>query len=574
MSTIERIHGRQILDSRGNPTVEVDVRLAGGAQGRAAVPSGASTGEFEATELRDGGDAWGGKGVSVAVGNVNGEIAEALAGADASDQEALDRALLDLDGTPNKSRLGANAILGVSLAAARASAADAAQPLYRYLAGLYGGGEPSVLPVPMMNVLNGGAHADNSVDFQEFMVVPAGAASFSECLRVGAEVFHALKGHLKSQGFNTAGGDEGGFAPDLPSNAAALEALVAGIEAAGYEPGRDVYIALDPATSEIYSGGSYELEHEGRTLSAAELASYWADAVDRFPILSIEDGMDEEDWDGWKALTDELGDRCQLVGDDLFVTNPERLRRGIDSGVAQLDPRQGQPDRHPDRDLRGRPHGPRGRLLRRHVPSLRRDRGHHHRRPRRRHRLRPDQDRRSEPLRSRRQVQPAAPHRGGARRRRRVPRPERLQRAVGEAAASPTTLPSHNSALSREGVAWRPSKQAAMATATARPRYKPRVVPRGSSRASRVRWDRLGRVCLVLVFFAVLASYVGPTLNVFESWRESKTSQGRLVELRAENERLTRQANQLDSPAAMMAEARKLGLAAPGEQAFVVKGLR
>jgi enolase len=334
MSTIERIHARQILDSRGNPTIEVDVALAGGARGRAAVPSGASTGEFEATELRDGGESWGGKGVTKAVANVNGEIAEALSGTDGADQEALDRALIDLDGTPNKSRLGANAILGVSLAAAKASAADAGTPLYRHLAGLYGGGEPTVLPVPMMNVLNGGAHADNSVDFQEFMVVPAGAPTFSEGLRVGTEVFHALKGHLKSQGLNTAVGDEGGFAPDLSSNAAALEVLVAGIEAAGYKPGEDVYIALDPATSEIYSDGAYELEHEGRTLTSAELASYWADAVGRFPIVSIEDGMDEEDWDGWKALTDELGDRCQLVGDDLFVTNPERLGRGIESGVA------------------------------------------------------------------------------------------------------------------------------------------------------------------------------------------------------------------------------------------------
>jgi enolase len=334
MSTIERIHARQILDSRGNPTVEVDVALAGGARGRAAVPSGASTGEFEATELRDGGDSWGGKGVTKAVANVNGEIAEALSGTDGADQQALDRALIDLDGTPNKSRLGANAILGVSLAAAKASAAEAGSPLYRHLADLYGGGEPTVLPVPMMNVLNGGAHADNSVDFQEFMVVPAGAATFSEGLRVGTEVFHALKGHLKSQGLNTAVGDEGGFAPDLSSPGAALEVLVAGIEAAGYRPGEDVFIALDPATSEIYSGGAYELEHEGRTLTSAELATYWADAVARFPIVSIEDGMDEEDWDGWKALTDELGDRCQLVGDDLFVTNPERLGRGIESGVA------------------------------------------------------------------------------------------------------------------------------------------------------------------------------------------------------------------------------------------------
>jgi len=333
MATITDVHGRQILDSRGNPTVEVEITLAGGARGRASVPSGASTGEFEATELRDGGSDWGGKGVGTAVANVNGEIAAALSGADASDQAAIDRALIDLDGTDNKSRLGANAILGASLAAARAAAAAAGEPLYRYLGGVYGAGEPTVLPVPMMNVVNGGAHADNSVDFQEFMIVPAGAASFGECLRWGTEVFHSLKGWLQDNGLNTAVGDEGGFAPDLSSNEAALEALVAGIAAAGYEPGRDVHIALDPATSEIYADGSYELAHEGRSLDAAELADYWADKVDRYPIVSIEDGMDEEDWDGWKALTGAIGDRCQLVGDDLFVTNPARLARGIELAV-------------------------------------------------------------------------------------------------------------------------------------------------------------------------------------------------------------------------------------------------
>ncbi len=333
MAEIDRIHARQILDSRGNPTVEVDVILASGAAGRAAVPSGASTGEFEATELRDGGPEWLGKGVSKAVANANGEIADALRGTDAADQEALDSAMIDLDGTPNKSRLGANAILGVSLAAARASAADAGQPLYAYVAGLAGSAAPSVLPVPMMNVLNGGAHADNSVDFQEFMVVPTGAVSFAEGLRVGTEVFHSLKGILSDRGLNTAVGDEGGFAPDLESNRDALAALVDGIEAAGYAPGKDVHIALDPATSEIFEGGSYVLEHEDRSLSSSDMAAYWAEAIDAFPILSIEDGMDEEDWDGWKELTESVGERCQLVGDDLFVTNPERLSRGIEAGV-------------------------------------------------------------------------------------------------------------------------------------------------------------------------------------------------------------------------------------------------
>jgi enolase len=330
MSQIERVHARQILDSRGNPTVEVELLLRSGARGRAAVPSGASTGEFEATELRDGGAAWGGKGVTHAVANVNGEIAEAITGRDALDQAGLDNALIDLDGTENKSRLGANAILGVSLAAAHAAAAHEGAPLWRHL----GGADARVLPVPMMNVLNGGAHADNKVDFQEFMVVPAGAETFSQCMRMGAEVFHALKRTLHDAGLGTAGGDEGGFAPDLGSNEEALQMLVRGIEAAGYAPGEDVFIALDPATSEIYDGGAYVLEHEGRSLAAGELAAYWGDLCARYPIVSIEDGMDEEDWDGWKTLTDTVGDRVQLVGDDLFVTNTERLRRGIDAGVA------------------------------------------------------------------------------------------------------------------------------------------------------------------------------------------------------------------------------------------------
>jgi enolase len=330
MSEIEQIHARQILDSRGNPTVEVEVSLRSGARGRAAVPSGASTGEFEAAELRDGAAQWAGKGVTRAVANVDGEIAEALTGMDAAEQDALDMALVALDGTPNKSRLGANAILGVSLATAHAQAADEGLALWRYL----GGRDACVLPVPMMNVLNGGAHADNKVDFQEFMIVPCGATSFSQCLRVGAEVFHALKRTLHERGLGTAVGDEGGFAPDLSSNEEALQMLVEGIHAAGYEPGEDVAIALDPAASELYDDGSYVLEHEGRTLSPAELADYWVDLAARYPIVSIEDGMDEEDWDGWRTLTERLGDSVQLVGDDLFVTNTERLRRGIESRVA------------------------------------------------------------------------------------------------------------------------------------------------------------------------------------------------------------------------------------------------
>ncbi len=350
MSQVERVHARQILDSRGNPTVEVELTLHRGASGRAAVPSGASTGEFEATELRDGGAAWGGKGVTRAVAHVNGELAAAALELGDVDQRALDDALVALDGTPNKSRLGANAILGVSLAFAHACAAEAGVPLWRHL----GGPDARVLPVPMMNVLNGGAHADNKVDFQEFMVVPLGAPSFAECLRMGTEVFHALKRTLHERGLSTAGGDEGGFAPDLASNEEALQVLVAAISAAGYEPGEQVAIALDPATSEFYrAGGSaagesggegsagqaggegaYVLEHEGRTLSAAELADYWAQLAGRYPIVSLEDGMAEEDWAGWKTLTERLGAHLQLVGDDLFVTNTARLARGIEQGTA------------------------------------------------------------------------------------------------------------------------------------------------------------------------------------------------------------------------------------------------
>jgi enolase len=330
VSEIKQVHARQVLDSRGNPTVEVEVALASGASGRAAVPSGASTGEFEAVELRDGGSAWAGKGVTQAVENVNGEIASAVAGIDAEDQSGLDQRMISLDGTPNKARLGANAILGVSLAAAKAAAAEEGMTLWRYL----GGEAAHVLPVPMMNLLNGGAHADNKVDFQEFMVVPVGFPSFSAGLQAGVEVYHALKKTLAGRGLATAVGDEGGFAPDLDSNEAALQALVEGIEAAGYKPGEDLAIALDPATSEVFSDGAYVLEYEGRSLSSDEMADYWAEMSSRYPIVSIEDGMDENDWDGWKALTDRIGSGVQLVGDDLFVTNPSRLKDGIARGVA------------------------------------------------------------------------------------------------------------------------------------------------------------------------------------------------------------------------------------------------
>ncbi len=330
MSQIEHVHARQILDSRGNPTVEVELSVRSGAWGRAAVPSGASTGEFEATELRDGGSDWMGKGVTRAVENVNGEIATAVRGQDASSQAALDRMLITLDGTANKSRLGANAILAVSLAAAHAAAAEERLPLWRYL----GGESAHVLPVPMMNVLNGGAHADNAVDFQEFMIVPVGGSTFRDALRMGVEVFHQLKKTLAERGLSSAVGDEGGFAPHLQSNEEALEVLVEAIRASGFIPGEQVAIALDPAVSELYRDGAYVLEHEGRTLNAEQLTAYWGELADRYPIISLEDGMDEEDWDGWGLLTQRLGSRMQLVGDDLFVTNTERLQRGINAGVA------------------------------------------------------------------------------------------------------------------------------------------------------------------------------------------------------------------------------------------------
>ncbi|MDE3064231.1 MAG: phosphopyruvate hydratase [Acidobacteriota bacterium] len=330
MSAIEMVQGRQVLDSRGNPTVEAEVYLESGASGRAIVPSGASTGRHEAVELRDGGPDWGGKGVSTAVGHVNGEINDALEGYDAHDQRSVDLAMIDLDATPDKSRLGANAILAVSLATAKAAAAESGLALYQYL----GGVNAHVLPVPMMNVVNGGAHAKNSIDFQEFMVMPVGAASFSEALRWGVETYHALREVLGARGLATAVGDEGGFAPDLPDNESAVAALVEAIERTGREPGRDVAIALDPAASELYRDGSYHLAGEGRVLSSAEMVDYWADLVARYPIVSLEDGMAEEDWDGWASLTARLGSGLQLVGDDIFVTNVELLARGFERAVA------------------------------------------------------------------------------------------------------------------------------------------------------------------------------------------------------------------------------------------------
>ena len=331
MPAIEHIHAREILDSRGNPTLEVEVTLDDGGFGRAAVPSGASTGAHEAVELRDGDKKrYGGKGVLKAVMNVNTEIADALYGLDSENQRGLDAIMLELDGTENKGKLGANAILGVSLAIAKASANSLDVPLYRYV----GGANAHVLPVPMMNIINGGEHADNPIDVQEFMIMPVGAESFSEALRMGAEIFHALKGKLKADGHNTNVGDEGGFAPALASSTAALDYIMSAIEAAGYKPGKDIYLAMDVASTEFHKDGIYNLKGEGKKLTSAEFVDYLADLVDNYPIISIEDGMDEDDWGGWQALTERIGDRCQLVGDDLFVTNPKRLAKGIENASA------------------------------------------------------------------------------------------------------------------------------------------------------------------------------------------------------------------------------------------------
>ncbi|HEY8470977.1 MAG TPA: phosphopyruvate hydratase [Longimicrobiales bacterium] len=332
MSAIREVRAREILDSRGNPTVEADVVLESGAWGRAAVPSGASTGEFEALELRDGDrKRYGGKGVLQAVANVNTRIAPAVRGLEASDQRAVDRAMIELDGTPNKASLGANAILAVSLACARAAAAEAGLPLYRYL----GGDDATLLPVPLMNILNGGAHAANNVDLQEFMIAPVGASSFPEALRIGVEVFHALKRVLSERGKGTGVGDEGGFAPDLGSNEEAIQLILEAIEAAGYRPGEDVVLALDAAASELFQDGTYVFHKStGERRSSDEMIEFWREWVERYPIVSIEDPLDENDWAGWQALTRAIGDRVQLVGDDLFVTNTERLERGIREGVA------------------------------------------------------------------------------------------------------------------------------------------------------------------------------------------------------------------------------------------------
>ncbi len=416
MTAIIDIIGREILDSRGNPTVEVDVcwrtaRRAAPRCRRAPQPAPMRRSSCATATRRR----YGGKGVQKAVDAVNGEIFDALGGMDAEAQAKIDETMIELDGTPNKARLGANAILGVSLAVAKAAANASDLPLYRYV----GGTAARLLPVPMMNIINGGAHADNPIDFQEFMIMPVGAPSFAEALRAGSEIFHTLSAELKKAGHNTNVGDEGGFAPNLKSAEAALDFVMQAIEKAGYKAGGDVMLALDCAATEFFKDGAYAYEGEGKKRSGQEQAEYLAELVGAYPIVSIEDGMSEDDWDGWKILTDLIGDKCQLVGDDLFVTNVERLAVGHQGRRRQLDPGQGQPDRHADRDAGGRRDGAQGGLHRGDVAPLRRDRGFDHRRPRGRHQLRADQDRLAGALRPHRQIQPAAAHRGGTGGRRR-----------------------------------------------------------------------------------------------------------------------------------------------------------
>ena len=445
MPIIEQVGAREILDSRGNPTIEVEVALIDGTFARAAVPSGASTGEHEAVELRDGAARYGGKGVEKAVQAVLDEIAPAVIGLSADDQRLVDQALLDLDGTPDKSRLGANAILGVSLAVSKAAADSAGLPLFRYV----GGPNAHILPVPMMNILNGGAHADTGVDVQEFMVAPIGAPSFKEAVRWGAEVYHSLKSVLKKQGLATGLGDEGGFAPDVAGTKAALDLITSAIEATGFKPGADIALALDVAATEFYSDSTgYSFEKETRT--DMQMIEFYADLIDAYPLVSIEDPLSEDDWDGWVALTTSIGDRVQIVGDDLFVTNPERLEDGHREGRRQRAVGEGQPDRHAHRDAGRGGVGAQQRLPHDDEPPQRRNRGHHDRRSCGRGGQRPDQDGCTGAQRTRRQIQPAAAHRGDpgrrgpVRRRSGVPalRPgNQIARARRETARSQAAVP-------------------------------------------------------------------------------------------------------------------------------------
>ncbi len=531
MPLIQHVHAREILDSRGNPTVEVDVRLDDGAFGRAAVPSGASTGEHEALELRDGDDArFGGKGVLQAVSNVLGPIAEELAGMDAFDQRGVDRALTDLDGTADKSALGANAVLGASLAVARAAADSSGLPLYRYL----GGPNAHVLPTPMLNVINGGVHADNELEPQEFMLMPVGAASFSEALRWGVECYHALKSILHERGLSTAVGDEGGFAPALATTAEALQLLMDAIAATGLEPGAEMALAMDPAMSELLSDdGTYRLEGADRT--ADDMIAFWSGLLDRFPIVSLEDGLAQDDWEGWARLTAAVGDRVQLVGDDLFVTNSERLERGLPRGLRERDPDQAEPDRLADRDARRDPAGGVERVRRGRVASERRDRRRGDRGPCRGDERRTDQDRRPQSCGAHREVQPAPAHRGGARRERSLRRrgPDRRDRRVSARADT-----------------------AAIDTPA-----------RGSSR---VRF-KARAVALLMIALAVMLLAIAPLRGYLDE-------RGQLADLRQQATLLERQNQALQDTIDRLSDAtflerlarECLGMVKPGETAFVI----
>ncbi len=568
MSQIEHVHARQILDSRGNPTVEVELSVRSGAWGRAAVPSGASTGEFEATELRDGGSDWMGKGVTRAVENVNGEIATAVRGQDASSQAALDRMLITLDGTPNKSRLGANAILAVSLAAAHAAAAEERLPLWRYL----GGESAHVLPVPMMNVVNGGAHADNSIDFQEFMIVPVGRSDVPRRRCAWPTRCSSTSSRCStSAACRPRWGTRGASRPTSSRTRRPWRCWSKRSRRPATCPAsRWRSRSTRPCPSCTATAPTCSSTRAGRS-APQELAAYWVDLAARYPIISIEDGMDEEDWDGWAHLTSELGSRMQLVGDDLFVTNTERLKRGIDCRRGELDPDQGQPDRNADRDARRDPHGARERLHRRHIAPLRRDRGRHDRRPGRGHRLRSDQDRRSVAHRSRGQVQPAAADRGGARRRRALPGPQRVPRASAL-----------QGSLQQEGARARRTKGAADAVSpsrnsasrrhsrTAPPR--PRRVATWGLRA-RVRWDRVGRVSLLVVLCVVAGLYVQQGLAYLAVRSQANHQRAIVQQLSRSNASLRAQQRALNNPATILRDARALGMVRVGEHPYEVTGL-
>ena len=545
--------------------------LESGARGLAAVPSGASTGEFEAVELRDGGDAWAGKGVSRAVANVNGEIAAALKGSDGDRPGGArrddDRARRHPEQGPARRQRDPRRLAGGGEGGRGGRPASRSTATWR---GSTAATSRTLLPVPMMNVLNGGAHADNSVDFQEFMVVPAGAASFSECLRVGTEVFHALKKSLAASGHSTAVGDEGGFAPNLESNEAALQAVLAGVEAAGYEPGADVFIALDPATSEVFEGGAYVLEHEGRSLSPEEMAAYWEDACSRYPILSIEDGMDEEDWDGWKLLTEKLGERVQLVGDDLFVTNPERLRRGIELGVgnsilvkvnqigtltetleairmaaeagytAVISHRSGETEDTTIADLAVATGAGQ---IKTGAPS------------------------RSDRVAKYNRLLRIEEELGDSRRVSRLAGVPPTVRLVKECGARPRRT-GHGSTRARRGE--RPASSAKRRPAA---RRKPRTPQTAARSASRIHWDRVGRVALTLVLVAVLYSYLNPVIDFVKTYTATTAAKAKLHEVQRENTQLHWRIQNADDPIVLNGQGRAQGMVAPEETPIVVRGL-